>query len=163
MADSDGPDLVRLFSRGYAGVAGARCFAPHGRLDEWAQYLGQLTRGAALGQFLPAASMIVPGAAAGQVLGASLVTGLSARTIHLAQIVVDPAARRQRLASRMLDAMLSWGVNHDRAAATLLVSEENAQARALYDARGFVQIGYFLQAERALGRRVLSTTVAASA
>jgi ribosomal protein S18 acetylase RimI-like enzyme len=163
IADGDGPDLVRLFSRAYSGVAGARCFAPHGRLEEWAQYLGQLTRGAALGQFLPEASMVAPGAAAGQVLGASVVTGLSQRTIHLAQLVVDPDARRQRLASRMLDTMLSWGVSHDRAVATLLVSEDNAHARALYDARGFVQTGYFLHAERPLGRRVLSTSIAASA
>ena len=163
MAEVDGPGLVQLFSRGYAGVAGARCFAPHGRLDEWAQYLGQLTRGAALGQFLPGASMVAPGAAVGQVLGASVVTGLSQRTIHLAQLVVDPDARRQRLASRMLDTMMSWGVSHDRAVATLLVSEDNAHARALYDARGFVQTGYFLHAERPLGRRVLSTPVAASA
>lgn len=163
MADADGPDLVRLFSRAYAGVAGARCFAPHGRLDEWAQYLGQLTRGAALGQFLPGASLVVPGAATGQVLGAAVVTGLSPQTIHLAQLVVDPDARRQRLASRMLDTMLSWGVSHDRAVATLLVSEHNAAARALYDSRGFVQTGYFLHAERPLGRRVLSTSVAASA
>ena len=162
MADADGPDLVRLFSRAYAGVGDARCFAPHGRLDEWAQYLGQLTRGAALGQFLEAASLVAPGGA-GQVVGASVVTGLSPQTIHLAQLVVDPESRRQRLASRMLDAMLSWGVSQNRAVATLLVSEGNAPARALYDSRGFVQTGYFLHAERPLGRRVLSSSVAASA
>ena len=46
--------------------------------------------------------------------------------------------------------------------ATLLMSEHNAPARALYDSRGFVQTGYFLHAERPLGRRVL-TPVAASA
>jgi ribosomal protein S18 acetylase RimI-like enzyme len=163
LRESDGPDVVRLFSRAYAGAAGARCFAPHGRLDEWAQYLGQLTRGAALGQFLPEASMVVPGGPSGPLLGASVVTGLSQHTIHLAQLAVDPAARRQQLASRMLDAMLSWGLSHGRAVATLLVSEDNAHARALYDARGFVPTGYFLHAERPLGRRVLTPAVAASA
>jgi ribosomal protein S18 acetylase RimI-like enzyme len=163
LRDDDGPDLVRLFARAYAGMPGARCFAPHGRLDEWAQYLGQLTRGAALGQFLPEASLVVPGTSPGTLAGASVVTGLSARTLHLAQLVVDPQARRQHLASRMLDAMLSWGLAHDRAVATLLVSEDNAQARALYDARGFVPTGFFLHAERALGRRVLPAPVAASA
>lgn len=161
--DSDGPDLVRLFARAYAGVPGARCFAPHGRLDEWAQYLGQLTRGAALGQFLREASLVMPGAGPSHLTGASLVTALSPRTIHLAQLVVDPASRRGKLASRMLDGMLSWGATHDRAVATLLVSEQNAAARALYDARGFVQTGYFLHAERPLGRRVVNAPVAATA
>ena len=47
--------------------------------------------------------------------------------------------------------------------ATLLVSEHNPGARALYDSRGFVQTGYFLHAERPLGRRVLSSSIAASA
>jgi ribosomal protein S18 acetylase RimI-like enzyme len=163
LTDDDGPDLVRLFSRGYAGVPGARCFAPHGRLDEWAQYLGQLTRGAALGQFLPEASHVLPGALPGQLSGAAIVTALSERTLHLAQIVVDPSARRPHLASRLLDAMLSWGVSHERAVATLLVSEDNVHARALYDARGFVPTGYFLHAERPLGRRVLTPTAAVSA
>ena len=163
LRDSDGPDLVRLFSRAYAGSPGARCFAPHGRLDEWAQYLAQLTRGAALGTFLPDASMVAVGPSGTALSGASVVTALSDRTVHLAQIVVDPQARRQHLATRMLDTLLSWGVQHDRATATLLVSEDNAQARALYDARGFVPTGYFLHAERPLGRRVLSPQVAASA
>jgi ribosomal protein S18 acetylase RimI-like enzyme len=163
LRDSDGPDLVRLFARAYAGVPGARCFAPHGRIDEWAQYLGQLTRGAALGQFVADASLVMPGVGPTHLTGASLVTALSERTLHLAQLVVDPHARRNHLASRMLDAMLSWGVSHERAVATLLVSEHNAAARALYDARGFVQIGYFLHADRALGRRVLTPQVAATA
>lgn len=161
--DSDGPDLVRLFARAYAGVPEARCFAPHGRLDEWAHYLGQLTRGAALGQFLNEASLVSPGVGPAHLAGASIVTSVSPQTIHLAQLVVDPQARRRHLGSRMLDMMLSWGVAHDRAVATLLVSEHNAQARALYDARGFVQTGCFVHAERALGRRVLTPQVAASA
>lgn len=163
MDDRDGPDLVRLFSRAYAGSPGARCFAPHGRLEEWAQYLGQLTRGAALGECLPEASMIASGPSVGALRGAAVVTSLSKHTIHLAQLAVDPTARRQRLASQMLDATLSWGVSHERAVATLLVSEANAPARALYDARGFVQIGYFLHAERALGRRILAPPAAISA
>ena len=163
LQEADGPDVVRLFSRAYAGVAGARCFAPHGRLEEWAQYLGQLTRGAALGQFVADASMVTPGVRAGTLAGASIVTALAPSTLHLAQIVVDPLARRQRLASRMLDAMLTWGVEHERSVATLLVSEDNTAARALYDARGFVPTGYFLHAERPLGRRVLTPPVAASA
>lgn len=162
-SDRDGPDLVRLFARAYAGEPGARCFAPNGRLDEWAQYLGQLTRGAALGQFVAEASLVMPGVGPSHLAGASIVTALSDRTIHLAQLVVDPVARRRHLASRLLDATLSWGLAHDRAVATLLVSEHNAHARALYDARGFVQTSYFLHAERRLGRRVAASPVAASA
>ena len=162
LRDADAPDVVRLLSRAYAGVPGARCFAPHGRLEEWAQYFGQLTRGTAIGQFIPEASMVAPGVGIG-LGGAAIVTALAAHTLHLAQLVVDPAARRQQLASGMLDAMMAYGVEHHRSVATLLVSEENAAARALYDARGFVPTGYFLHAERPLGRRILSQPVAASA
>ena len=161
--EADGPDLVRLFARAYAGVPGARAFAPHGRLEEWAHYVGQLTRGAALGEFVPEASMVAPGALRGTLAGASVVTALAPSTLHLAQILVDPVARRQRLASRMLDTMLAWGVQHERSVATLLVSEHNTAARALYDARGFLPTGYFLQAERPLGRRVLTTSPAVAA
>ncbi len=139
LQDSDGPDLVRLLARAYAGVPGARCFARHGRLNQWAHYVAQLTRGAALGQFLPEASLVAPGARPGQLSGATVVTALSPLTLHLAQLVVDPQARGQRLASRMLDNLLSWGLTHERAVVTLLVSEDNARARALYDSRGSVQ------------------------
>ncbi len=161
--DSDGPDLVRLFARAYAGVPGARCFAPHGRLEEWAQYLGQLTRGTALGRFESGGSVVVDGPGHSPLTAAALVTALSERTIHLAQLVVDPGARRQRLATRLLDRMLAWGASSGRTVATLLVSEQNAHARALYDSRGFVQTGYFLHASRPLGRHVLSSAAAASA
>ena len=162
LRDDDGPDVVRLFARAYQGVPGARCFAPHGRLDEWAQYLGQLTRGAALGQFIAEASMVAPEQGSGSLAGASVVTALGPGTLHLAQIAVDPRNRRQQLASRMLDSVLGWGVAHGRAVATLLVNETNPAARALYDARGFVPTGYFLHAERPLGRRVLNPAIVAA-
>ncbi len=163
ITEADGPDVVRLLARAYAGVPAARCFAPHGRLDEWAQYVGQLTRGSALGHFLPEASTVAPGPSGQPLAGVSIVTALAPATLHLAQIAVDPGARRQQVGSRMLDTMLAWGVAHGRSVATLLVSEGNAAARTLYDARGFVPTGYFLHAERPLGRRVLSPSVAASA
>ena len=163
LSDADGPDVVRLFSRAYQGMPGARCFAPHGRLDEWAQYYAQLTRGAALGQFVAEASQVVPRSGGSGLDGASVVTALASGTLHLAQIAVDPRSRRQQVASRMLDTMLAWGVAHGRAVATLLVSEDNPGARALYDARGFVPTGYFLHAERPLGRRVLSPAIGATA
>lgn len=162
LRDADAPDVVRLLSRAYQGQPGARCFAPHGRLDEWAQYFGQLTRGTAIGEFVPDASLVAASPTGG-LQAAAIVTALAPHTLHLAQLVVDPASRRQRLASRLLDGMMSHGLAHNRSVATLLVSEGNAAARALYDARGFVPTGYFLHAERPLGRRVLSPPVAASA
>lgn len=163
LRDADGPDLVRLFSRAYAGEAGARCFAPHGRLDEWARYLSQLTHGSAIGAYEHGASLSLPGGRPGTMLGASIVTSIAERTLHLAQLVVDPDARRQGTARCLLDAMLAWGQANERAAATLLVHEANARARALYDSRGFVPIGYFLHAERPITRRVATVPVAASA
>ncbi|MGI8671494.1 MAG: GNAT family N-acetyltransferase [Luteitalea sp.] len=159
MRDLDGPDVVRLLSRAYAGVPAARCFAPHGRIDEWAQYLSQLTHGTALGRLVAEASLVAPGDQPGRLHGAAVVTDLSASTLHLAQLAVDPGARRGGLGARMLDAMLAFGLTRQRSVATLLVSEDNLPARALYDARGFVPTGYFLHAERPLGRRVLTPTV----
>lgn len=160
--DTDGPELVRLLSRAYSGVPGARCFAPHGRLDEWAQYVGQLTRGAALGRFMCEASLVVPSTAGHTLDAASVVTALGPGTLHLAQLAVDPRMRRHGLGSRLLDGMLACGVLHGHALATLLVNEHNSSARALYDARGFVPTGYFLHAERRLGRRALAPTRAAT-
>jgi len=162
LRDTDAPDVVRLLARAYQGQPGARCFAPHGRLEEWAQYFWQLTRGTAIGAFEREASLVAAGPGPG-VSGAAIVTALAPHTLHLAQIVVDPMARRQHLASRMLDAMMAWGVTHNRSVATLLVSEDNTAARALYESRGFVSTGYFLHAARPLGRRVLTPPVAASA
>lgn len=160
---TDGPDVVRLLSRAYADVPSARCFAPHGRLDEWASYLGQLTRGMAVGRFLEDASLIAPGSLGHRIAGAAVVSALAPTTLHLAQLAVDPLARRQGIAQSLLDGMLSWGVAHRYQVATLLVSETNPAARALYDTRGFLPTGFFLHATRPLGRRVVATPVAASA
>lgn len=162
LRDADGPDVVRLLARAYQGQAGARCFAPHGRLDEWAQYYGQLTRGTAIGQFVAEASLVVAGPHGGM-QAAAVVTALAPHTLHLAQLVVDPTARGRGLAGQLLDGMMTYGLAHGRSVATLLVSEHNAPARGLYDARGFVPTGCFLHAERPLGRRILTPAVAVSA
>jgi ribosomal protein S18 acetylase RimI-like enzyme len=162
LQEADGPDVVRLLARAYQGQAGARCFAPHGRLEEWAQYFGQLTRGTAIGEFLPEASLVATGERIG-LQAAAVVTSLAPQTLHLAQLAVEPSARRRGLGGRLLDGMMGYGLAQNRSIATLLVSEHNAAARALYDARGFVPTGYFLHAERPLGRRIMTPPVAVSA
>lgn len=147
IGESDGPGLVRLLARAYAGVPGARCFAPHGRVDEWAQYVSQLTLGCALGRLVVQASTVAVGDHPGTLDGAAVVTTLSPATLHLAQVVVDPRARRQGLARRMLASMLASGLQRQCSAATLLVREDNVAARALYTACGFVPTAHFLCAE----------------
>ncbi len=150
--DHDGPDAVRLLARAYAGQESARCFAPHGRLDEWAHYFAQLTRGGALGRLVPDASLVLSGPG-GRPLGMAVTTAIAPTTLHLAQLVVDPAAQRQGVGGRLLDEAMAWGAGHGHRLMTLLVNDDHQVARQLYASRGFLPTGYFLYARRAALRR----------
>lgn len=56
------------------------------------------------------------------------------QTVHVAELVVDPAARRQGHASALLATLLGM---HPAAAVTLTVAADNDAARSLYDQFGF--------------------------
>jgi ribosomal protein S18 acetylase RimI-like enzyme len=166
--ENDGVDTVRLMARAYAGVAGARSFAPKGTLEEWAHYLAQLIKTPACGVFLPAASLSVQHPADDRLRGVVLTTALQRDTAHVAQLAIDPAYRRRGLAR----ALMQTAVQHAAAAGywrlTLLVAEENTAARELYASLGFEPHGHFLYAtrntpNRMRGQRPTSTRVSVGA
>ena len=149
MAVIDLVGAVPLFTLAYQGVPHARCFAPHGRPDEWRHYLAQLAGTPACGRFLPDMSAALEDCADGALLGVAIATELGARTLHLAQIAILPARRGHRLADQLLQQ-----VHHQAAAAgferlTLLVDEDNRSARRLYDRWGFRETAQFVFGVRA--------------
>ena len=83
-----------------------------------------------------------------------MTTTLQRDTAHIAQLVVDPAYRRQGFARALVDdasrragAAGCWRV-------TLLVAEDNTSARDLYAALGFEPVASFLYATRQAPNRL---------
>lgn len=154
--DDDLPAAARLLARAYAGSATGAAFAPEGRLEEWAGYVGAVLQTAACGRFEPGLTMVVEGTSPDRLGALVMTTRLSPSTVHLAQVVVDPALHRRGLAT----ALVTHVARHAAPAAddvTLLVSEENAVARSLYDRLAFVERSAFLLAARARITRQPST------
>ncbi|MFN8057688.1 MAG: GNAT family N-acetyltransferase [Vicinamibacterales bacterium] len=150
-----GPALVRLLARAYAGQPSARCFAPHGRLDEWAQYVSGLVHGVACGPQLTKASFVA-GESDTEAVGAIITTRVGPGMGHIAQVAVHPDRQRA-----------GWGRQLVRAAAqaagavgchsmSLLVAMDNAPARTLYESLGFAPRAQFVVARRPALRRTLS-------
>jgi GNAT superfamily N-acetyltransferase len=155
--DNDGPDAVRLLARGYAGQEAARCFAPNERIDEWAQYFAQMTRGSALGTLVPEATLLAEGPD-GRTMGLAVTTAIAPGTLHLAQLVVDPATQGQGIGGGLIDSAMAWGATNGQRLMTLLVNDDHQVARRLYASRGFLPTGYFLYARRAMLRRSFPLT-----
>lgn len=148
---ADVPETARLMARAYAGTPDARCFAPGGRLDEWAAYLAQIVRTPACGTWSPSGSLasVVPVNGSGELKAAILATTLSDTTTHVAQIVVDPPFRRRGLAAALVQSAAACAARQGATRQTLLVAESNAPARALYARLGFTETTSFLFADRA--------------
>ena len=162
LAEGDAAPAVRLLARAYAGESTARCFAPNARLDEWAQYLGQTLSTPSVGRFLPDASFIAKDSVAAQ--GMVVTTEIARGVAHVAQIAVDPAARRQGLGRRLVLAAGAAAAAHEAKRVTLIVSEDNASARRLYESLGFAQRGEFIFGLRGpVPRRVGGVTIRATA
>lgn len=60
---------------------------------------------------------------------------------EIANLAVDPAARRQGIGATLLDAALAEGLRRGASAIYLEVRESNVAARRLYESRGFVEVG----------------------
>ena len=60
---------------------------------------------------------------------------------YLANVAVDPAARRQGVARRLLAALTDYGKTHALYRLTLEVRVSNAAAIALYEGDGWVRDG----------------------
>jgi GNAT superfamily N-acetyltransferase len=144
----DTTSVVRLLARAYAGDAGARCFTPHARLEEWAHYVGQLLQRPACGHFSPEESFVGEDAG-GRLAGAVLVTRVAPGTAHIAQLAVDPACRGTGVGTALVAAACAAARARGADRVTLLVNEQNATACSLYARLGFVDTPWtFLYAHR---------------
>jgi len=146
--EADLPSTARLLARAYAGTAGARAFAPAGRLEEWAAYVAQIVRTPACGRLSPDESLMAAGGDPARPDGVILATRLSDHTTHVAQVAVDPARRRRGLARILVEESAARARAAGCRRQTLLVAASNAPARALYEQLGFVERAMFLFAER---------------
>lgn len=136
-----------LLMRAYAREPGVRPYAADGSPDAWADYLGGLLRGTACGTFRPECSLVVPGADGG-LSALVLVTAMGPGTSHVAQVAVDAAARGRGLASSLLTRVRDEAAGRGDRQLTLLVSEDNTGASALYDGMGFARREVFVAAMR---------------
>lgn len=153
----DLPDTARLLARAYAGSFDGHCFAPAGRLEEWAGYLAQVVRTPACGTWSEAESALVSTDGADGPIAVVLSTRVSPSTTHVAQIVVDPRWRGQGIATSLIEYAASQASATGATGQTLLVAESNVTARAIYAHLGFVETSHFLYAERARISRVASS------
>ena len=152
---SDAPELVRLLARSYAGERVARAFAPNARLEEWAQYTGQLLNGPAVGIWRPDLSLAMS-STEGHLVGAVVVTEVARGIAHVAQVAVDPAHRQQGLGRRLVTVAGTIAAAEGAKRLTLMVSEENRSALALYRSLGFAPRGNFLHGVRGPVPRTLN-------
>jgi ribosomal protein S18 acetylase RimI-like enzyme len=141
------PDLLTLFSGAYAGTPEARCFAPDGDIGQWATYVHQLVQTPACGRFERGLSFVME-TGAGEMAGAILVTALSTRMAHIAQMAVAPGHRRRGVGDWMVQVACERARQARYEAVTLLVAESNQRARRLYDRNGFEPRADFLFADR---------------
>lgn len=144
---ADGPALVRLLARAYAGERVAQTFAPNARIDEWAQYLGHLLNGPAVGAWQIEQSFVVA-KPDGQLAAAVVTTEIARGIAHIAQVVVDPGYRRRGVARQLLLMAAAAATAQGAKRITLMVGEDNAPARTLYDSLGFTERGTFVHATR---------------
>lgn len=151
---ADEPHLVRLIAEAYRGQPAAECFAPHGRLDEWAWYVRQLLRTPACGTLIPDATFVVSFPGRDALAGLVMTTALSQSTAHIAQIVVSPEAQGSGVGRRLLDAAIARVKAHGADRITLMVADDNSRAKALYTTAGFVTGPTFLYGARLLPKRL---------
>jgi ribosomal protein S18 acetylase RimI-like enzyme len=155
MTHADAPHLVRLLARGYDGQAVSRAFAPNARLDEWATYVRQLLSGPSAGAWRPDLSLVLT-APDGRLAGAIVVTEVASGVAHVAQLVVDPDHRRRGVARALLSAAGAAAAAQGVTRVTLMVSDANDRALALYRSLGFSPRSVFLQGRRGPVSRTLN-------
>ncbi len=141
------PDLLALLTSAYEGTQEARCFAPDGDIGQWATYVHQLVQTPACGHFDRALSFVVE-TREHEMAGAILVTALSPRMAHIAQMAVAAGHRRRGVGERMVRVVCERAGQARYEYVTLLVAESNERARRLYDRMGFEPSAGFLFADR---------------
>ncbi len=150
------PELVRLFCSAYEGTRESRCFAPDGGVEQWSLYLHHLVHTPACGRFEAALSALVE-TDEQRLAGAVLVTALSDRTAHIAQMSVAAGQRRRGVGSSLVILACERAREARYEEMTLLVAESNDRARRLYDRLGFEPVAKFLYADRTKSQAILSS------
>jgi ribosomal protein S18 acetylase RimI-like enzyme len=146
-SNSDGHETAKLLARAYAADRGLRPFARGGSAAEWHDYVAAITLRPGCGVFSPAASVAMR--QHGELVGVALVTSIGRTTAHLAQLALDPSVRGRGISWTLLDRARA---NADRVLGasrlSLLVSEANRAALAIYSRQGFRAAGEFIAAHR---------------
>jgi ribosomal protein S18 acetylase RimI-like enzyme len=148
-----------LFARAYAGSTDVRPFAPRGTETEWVRYTTQILDSPGCGRFQARASVVT---GSRRLEGAALITAISETTAHLAQVAVDPAARRHGLGRQLVESAAAAARARGFTRLTLFVAAGNARALGLYDQLGFRPTASFLAAVRSQPR-VLKSVAAVAA
>jgi len=121
-----------------------RHFAPRGTPDEWEQYVRSLVERPGCGVIEPAITRVVRNGTNLQAL--VLATRIAPGTLHLPQVAVHPARRREGLAHRLVEEACRAAAARGGKHATLLVATSNTNARALYAKMGFEDASQFVAA-----------------
>ena len=158
-ATGDLDPFIELCAGAYAGSTYLRPFAPGGSMPEWREYAAQLVEQSGCGTLLPEASVMAIDRASGSVIGAVLSTRLDPSTVHLAQVVVSPEARRRHLGLRLVERARAAARADVFGRVTLLVADSNVAATRLYARLGFHETAAFLAASSAYPRRSTSEAV----
>ncbi len=141
----DRSHTATLLAAAYPGADSARPFAPDGSDRAWEAYSRSLIEGDANGIFAPELSSVLEGDG-GELDAMALVTRLAPATAHVAQIVVRPELHGQGVGRALLATVLKTAQSAGCRTTTLLVHEQNARSRALYESAGFTEVTAFLSA-----------------
>jgi ribosomal protein S18 acetylase RimI-like enzyme len=152
--------LARLCARAYPGDADVRAFAPLGTEAEWRDYVFGLLAGPGCGTLVPSATFVVDAPSRGELAAAIITTDLGLGTGHIAQVAVDPDARRLGLGTELVGRALGELALHGYRRATLLVSAANAPAMRLYSRLGFRNRAAFVVGVNRQPRRLTSVALA---
>jgi ribosomal protein S18 acetylase RimI-like enzyme len=141
---TDAQAVTRVLAEAYADADPLRPFGGDGQVEDWTEYLLQLTTETGCGRFCGNRSVIAESPSG--VDGAALITDLGGGTSHLAQLIVAPRVHGSGLGRRLLSEATRHAGRAGFARMTLLVSEQNHVARALYDRHGFDERAAFVTA-----------------
>jgi RimJ/RimL family protein N-acetyltransferase len=139
---------IDLCSRAYGQIAEVRAFAPLGTDTEWTGYVTELVHSGGCGRLIDDASFVVEDED-GAPQAFVLTTRISATVAHIAQVVVEPADRRQGLATSLVHAAMSSVAAAGFRRVTLFVSDSNDRAARIYRRLGFKPAAKFIVASTA--------------
>lgn len=151
----DTRSTAELLAAAYGGPDEARPFAPHGTLDEWQEYVSQLTRGTGCGTLLREACLCLSGGP-NRLLGVALLTRVASTTGHVAQLAIHPQVQGRRLGGQLLEAARAAAGAAGCRRVTLFVGGRNSPARRLYESARFEAMASFLAAGTFQPRRFTS-------